>query len=323
MRVCVFIMSTDAIHSQANTSAMRDTFVKIADSGVLNNEYVFVEYMCDGVSPEYPIGSVRYETPYESKSYYVAYINDIESIYRTFEKTISVFKTTLSGDFGNFDWVIRINISNFLNIRLIDHIIGMMQTDVVYCNRINTIIDANVRYTNQIYPRGDMIMFGIDVFNKLLPHTNDFIYNDMSYKSRIMVDHIDDVLFGLCLLKTYGTEYVNKIIPLKYNFIPGSEINENEISNKCISSRVKTIPPNVEYSGYSWDYNEYRDFDSKKMFKLNEVFESQVSDIENAQLSDIFVDQTSVNDSIAIVMKKCSLIDLKKVAMINALNLKI
>ena len=38
----------------------------------------------------------------------------------------------------------------------------------------------------------------------------------------------------------------------------------------CFLTRVKTIPPGIGYSGYSWEDNDYRKMDVYKMNLINE-----------------------------------------------------
>ena len=59
---------------------------------------------------------------------------------------------------------------------------------------------------------------------------------------------------------------------LKYNYLPDIDITNKNISNFAIGNRVKTNPPGVTYSGYSWKDNEYRRCDAEKMKVLNDKF---------------------------------------------------
>ena len=59
-----------------------------------------------------------------------------------------------------------------------------------------------------------------------------------------------------------------KLKTFTYSFLP----NNTDIRgfNKfAISSRVKTMPPGVRYSGYSWEDNEYRRCDAEKIKKIH------------------------------------------------------
>ena len=58
---------------------------------------------------------------------------------------------------------------------------------------------------------------------------------------------------------------------LQYGYYPEASEKIKSVSLNSIGNRVKTNPPGINYSGYSWADNEYRRFDSKKMLYLNQV----------------------------------------------------
>ena len=60
----------------------------------------------------------------------------------------------------------------------------------------------------------------------------------------------------------------------------------NKIDGYSIGSRVKTVPPG-EQSGYSWDDNEYRLMDGKKMIELSSLFNAKKYDYSNVSLNSL------------------------------------
>ena len=87
---------------------------------------------------------------------------------------------------------------------------------------------------------------------------------------------------------------------LKYNYLPDIDITNKNISNFAIGNRVKTNPPGVTYSGYSWKDNEFRKFDVLKMKKLNEIV--QQCEYNNISLNDILVDEKHQRPTLFVSM---------------------
>lgn len=267
MKIAVEILSTLSEPSTSNIQAMKETFVSLANdySNKLNNQYDFYFYYggCHLKHDEqiYIASDLRYKNCYNIELPFE------ETIYNTFEKGISVLK-----NITGYDWYIRINISCYLNILLLDKVIGEFHKDTVYCNAINSYINDE-QYFNDLYPRGDMMIFSEKTRQGILSTCEKYIRCDVKNEDRLNIPHVDDCLFGLCLIDYFGADYFKHICMLNYNYIPDIDISEiKNVSLLCIGNRVKTNPPGISYSGYSWTDNEYRRFDAEKMRYLNDKF---------------------------------------------------
>ena len=286
MRIAILIMSTNKEPSITNEKGMYETFIKYTqdNSDSLNHHYDFYFYYADQSKFTGDYQKDLTYTQIVQSNVYNVYCNVQESIYRTFEKTIFTFNAM-----KGYDWYIRINISNFINIKLLDLVINEMDKSFIYCNAINTIV-SDENYLNDIYPRGDFYMMSDIVRTAILPEANKLLFSDVSldFKKRCNVIHVDDCLLGVVLVKTFGNTYQDMLKMLKYNFIPRNNI-EN-FDKFAISSRVKTIPPNENYSGYSWEDNEYRRQDYKKMKLLYDTM--LLLKYNNVQLNNLLVDES-------------------------------
>lgn len=310
MDICVLIMSTETEPSISNIKAMKETFIKDVKKYNLKHNYTFVEYVCHKDDSK-PVGDIICEKEEDADNYYKLKINEVETIYRTFEKTVYAMRYILSHNICNFDFLVRINISNFLNIRSLDVCIDFFDPNLIYCNRCNTVIDINFKYTNMLYPRGDMMIFGKDVLKRVLEVSDMFMYCDTRFNDRVLVDHVDDVIFGLCISEAFGAETKDILKCLKYNFIPSEHVDVGAFDGKCISNRVKTLPPDVICSGYSWEYNKYRNFDSKKMYDIEKLLDESDFDYFTLNASDIILDDSVVKDVILLNVLNISLEDYK------------
>lgn len=267
-------MSTQEEPSLTNVRMMKETLFadiyKLSNEGKLNHSYNVCVYTGDNIDNDNKDLDISYAS-IDSYNVTSMRLNIKESIYRTYEKTIEALKL------NDFDFYIRINISCFLNIRLIDRILNGLKTDCIYCNAINSYIHDDT-YLNDLYARGDMMIFSKEVRNKILEQAEKYMFCDLSLNStRLNVEHVDDCLLGLCFIDAYGKDYYKNLIMMNYNFLPHADINlinQSLINRYALSSRVKTLPPNVEYSGYSWDDNEYRRIDGEKMKYLQLYYET-------------------------------------------------
>ena len=102
------------------------------------------------------------------------------------------------------------------------------------------------------------------------------------------VPHLDDCLMGLCIIDGLGNHYYEKLKTLRYNFLP-RDTDISGFNKYALASRVKTMPPGVNYSGYSWDDNKYRRYDAEKIKRIHEVvitinYSSMTPDIFNSQI---------------------------------------
>lgn len=268
MRVAVQILSTNTEPSTTNIKAMKETFIALSN---LKHEYDFYFYY----------GDHSYYQVYNNENIYRVNLPYKESIYNTYEKGIHTLKYILG-----YDWHIRMNISCFLNLKLLDNVIDKLDEDIVYCNAINSYINDE-HYYNDIYPRGDFMLFSNKTAQGILDNSDKYIRCDEALENRINIPHVDDCLFGLCIKDYFGPDYYKHLQMLKYNYMP--QITEQAINfNKyCISSRVKTNPPGVNYSGYSWKDNEYRRFDAAKMRAIHELIKD-IDYSEDIKIEDLY-----------------------------------
>lgn len=262
MKISVEILCTAAEPSLRNIQAIKETYISTCNDlkrqNKLNHDYEFYFYYShEDIHGDYIVKDSIYSNCFDIR------VPEKESIYKTFEKGIFALKQTSA---KNFDWHIRCNISNYLNIQVLDRLIDQFDENMVYCNAINTYINDE-NYYNDLYPRGDMMIFSKDTAVGIIKASEKYINCDTALTNRISIPHVDDCLFGLCIMDYFGKDdYYNHLQMLKYNYIPEPEsVIKREIDFLCLSSRVKTVPPNVKFSGYSWDDNEYRKLDVKKM----------------------------------------------------------
>lgn len=260
-------MSANAEPSLRNVKGMKETFIHMANelqrTGKLINEYDFYNYYCNDHESE---DTLDYQILNKFGHYQEISISLKESIYHTYEKTIVALKHI----HDKYDWIIRINISTFINIKLLDKFIAIADNDIIYCNAINSIID-DITYLNELYPRGDFMLFSNKILNKIIPYLNKYMFCDRSLEDRINVIHVDDCLIGCALIDAFGRNYYKHLIMLKYNYMPGISVNDNIFNKYAIATRVKTLTPEAKCSGYSWKDNEYRAFDVVKMKQLNTI----------------------------------------------------
>ena len=259
MKIAVLIMSTLEEPSTRNINAMKNTFIKYVNENKMIHSYDFYFYYAKRDNGK----EFDCKLEQESENVYNVYINTDESIYRTFEKT---YYTLYSNALEIYDYYIRVNISSFINFKLFDLIAEKLDKEIVYCNAINSIVDS-VMYNNEIYPRGDFFCFSKKIKDDIKENMKSLIMEDSNLKRRTDVIHVDDCLIGISLLNTYGNEYGDKIRMIKYSFLPGNDIKT--VNKFSVASRVKTIPPDKSYSGYSWDDNEFRKIDVNKMEMLD------------------------------------------------------
>lgn len=272
MRIAIEILATNAEPSVSNVSAMKSSFINLAKtSKSLKNSFDFFVYTA-GTEHSRTIEDdslIRLQFPYP------------ETIYSTYEKGVSALK-----EISGYDWYIRMNISCFLNIPLLDYMLPLLDEDIVYCNAINSYINDE-NYYNDIYPRGDFMLFSEKTRQGILSVCDKYLFCDEALTNRINIPHVDDCLFGLCLIDYFGPTYFKHLQMLNYNYIPEPTTDiTRPVSILCPTSRVKTNPPGINYSGYSWSDNEYRRYDGKKMIYLN----NQVKGVKyhNIELSSLF-----------------------------------
>lgn len=297
--VAIMVMAANMEPSTRNLEAIKDTMVKYHhdNKDVLKHNYDWYFYWCDNTIDQ----EVVVEKSDEYDNLYLMKVRDEESVYRTFEKTIKVFDyvsrmTQTDGETEKpyYDWYVRINISMFLNLRLLDAAINVLKPDRIYGNALNSIVNLNSRFCNDLYVRGDLMVFDKGVMEGILKHALKYMYSDLNMKVRDGVDHVDDCLIGCCFIDHIGEEYYKNLYMFDYQYFPQSDVSEIdvlEMNPYCIGARVKTVPPTETYSGYSWEDNEFRKMDGVKMHKLYDWMCGQKKDYMALQVRDLLVDK--------------------------------
>ncbi len=295
MKVAVLIMSGDKEPSLRNVETLKETMAKNSVKWNLTNTYDFFAYSYkESEEPEDTILDCTKDERYPNC--YDIHLSGVETVYRTYEKTYSTYRYLLDNEdkYGKYDWFVRINISCYANLKLLDIVLKDMKKDTIYTNALNSYIDYNFRFHNYFYPRGDFYIVSHSTLDEIMEVGKNLMYCDTWLKNRPDVPHVDDTLFGYAFILKVGDNFHKRLQMLQYNFLPMTSENDKELKNqvignfskKAIASRVKSTPPG-EVSGYSWDDNSYRLCDPKKMKIVDEL----VSDIkyENVTLNDILV----------------------------------
>jgi hypothetical protein len=286
MKVAITILSTLTNPSTRNIEGIKDTYISLADeytkTNLLNNQYSFYFYYCkEDIDNE--IVFEKIET-FKNVKVFNVYIKMKEHIYNTFEKGITILK-----ELDGFDWYIRANISSYINIPLLDKFLKDFDEDKVYAAALNTLV-YDEKYINDLYPRGDFSIFSNKTREGILSVYLKFYRNDIDTKNRFIIPHVDDCLFGLCYIEYFGKRYYEHLQVLTYNFLPTNTVSDvNHFSFCALSSRVKTLPPEVRYSGYSWDDNDYRKYDVSKMKTCDELIRNTDYSSDKFKLDDLFV----------------------------------
>ena len=272
MRILVMMMWANIQPSIRNLDAFVDSVVKPYKEHI--DEYSNDFHFCAYYSSREGCDDVWLDD--KTNEFIEVYgVNEDEGIYRTYEKTYKMFKYAC--DNMQFDLIVRINVSMWLNLRLLDEVCSQFKDDVVYCNAINTCINGSSEYVNDLYPRGDLMIMHRSVAQGIVKVGGKYMYEDANLNKRIGVDHVDDCIIGICLIDLYGREYFKHIIPLRYNYCPDSNIVLDKFDEFAIGSRLKSTPPNM-HSGYSWDDNDYRLNDVTKFNELKNISEPWRSD---------------------------------------------
>ena len=301
MKVGILIMSTLKEPSLRNIRVMKNTFINFADNNKLKHKYDFYIYSGDKYCADEPdVLKVEQDNIYKNINVYDVLINEDESVYRTFEKTMKMFDL-IGGPYKHYyDFIVRINISAFLNMRLLDNVIDKLEKGNIYCNAVNSITDVESAYMNDIYARGDLIIMDGDTLKSLTNVGKKFMYYEDVHTPHLNVHHVDDVMLGITFIECFGREYFKRLKMLRYNFLPNPEIGDQDyIDPNSIVSRVKTIPPGETVSGYSWDDNDARKHDVDKMIFLNEYFKYQ--NYDDVKLSDVLVPKDKERPTVFLV----------------------
>jgi hypothetical protein len=295
MKVAILIMSGNQEPSLRNVETLKETMVKNSVNWNLINNYNFFAYSYkESAEPEDTVLDCIKDERYPNC--YDIHISGTETVYRTYEKTYDTYKYLLDNEdkYGKYDWFVRINISCYVNMKLLDIVLKDMKKDTIYANALNSYVDYNFQYCNYFYPRGDFYIVSHENLEEIMKVGEKLMYCDTWLKNRPALPHVDDTLFGYAFILAVGKDCFKRLQMIQYNFLPMTSDNAKELKDsvignfnkKAIASRVKSVPPG-NVSGYSWDDNKFRLYDPMKMKIVDEL----VSEIkyESVTLNDILV----------------------------------
>lgn len=281
MKVAVLIMSTNSEPSLRNVQAMKDTFIKFSNefSYMFRHEYDFYTYYYDE-SLEHE--QIEMDNDPDYPNYHIIRIGGQETVYRTFEKTFIAYSYLLREDMPVYERFVRLNISAYLNLALLDTVIEDIDEDGIYANALNTFLNGDFPYLNHLYARGDFYITSRKVVKGMLAYGGQLMYNDIALRDRVAVTHVDDTLFGYAYMAFMGeNEYYKHLYAIRYNFVPLATESPTKIieqlNDYAISTRVKTTPAG-SVSGYSWDDNEFRLYDPIKIEIIHNYYKSKKYD---------------------------------------------
>ncbi len=291
------VMAANSQPSTRNLNAIQNTIVRYYNENKekFKHQYDFFFYWSTGDSN----GEHKITASKNFDNLFYIEVAEVESVYRTYEKTITAFDMVEKHD--QYDWFVRMNISMFLNIDLLDGVIGTFKENSMYGNALNSIVNLNCAYCDDLYVRGDLMIFDKNVMDGISRNALRFMYSDLNMKVRDGVDHVDDCLLGCCFINYMGPEYYKHLYMLSYTYLPNHDIPNNlKVNRYHIGTRVKTVPPTETYSGYSWDDNEYRKVDCDKMYKLMEYIENNPYTYTGLKMADVLVDKKQARPTLFI-----------------------
>lgn len=197
----------------------------------------------------------------------------------TYEKTILAFDEIKD----QYDFVIRTNISTFVNLKLLDNIIDSLDEDIIYAACINTITEVG-SYLNDIYPRGDAYVISNNMMKSIISVSKEYMMVDNDNK-----EHVDDVLMGKSLIAVFGSSYYKHLKVIEYAYCPYKSIFEIEgyDFDKIVFIRFKSTPPDT-YSGYSQEDNDWRLMDVPK---IDECYTFIKEHTFSASANDLIIEQ--------------------------------
>lgn len=298
MKIAIMVMAANAEPSTRNLEAIKNTLVRYQNEhkDKFKNEYDFYFYWSGGDDMK---KEVNVSTSKEYSNLKYIEVKEEESVYRTFEKSIKAFDYVYRNN--DYDWYVRMNISMWINIDLLDSVIFSFKPNSMYGNALNSYVNLNCAYCDDLYARGDLMIFDKDVMKGILGNAMKFLYSDWRMTDRDGVDHVDDCLIGCCFIDYAGPDYYKSLYMLSYTYLPSHEVEDDIKPQKYnIGTRVKTVPPNETYSGYSWEDNEWRKKDCEKMIKLTEYVENNPFEYIGLKMKDVLVDKKNSRPTLFI-----------------------
>ena len=298
MKIAIMVMAANAEPSTRNLEAIKNTLVRYQNEhkDKFKNEYDFYFYWSGGDDMK---KEVNVSTSKEYSNLKYIEVKEEESVYRTFEKSIKAFDYVYRNN--DYDWYVRMNISMWINIDLLDSVIFSFKPNSMYGNALNSYVNLNCAYCDDLYARGDLMIFDKDVMKGILGNAMKFLYSDWRMTDRDGVDHVDDCLIGCCFIDYAGPDYYKSLYMLSYTYLPNHEVGDDIKPQKYnIGTRVKTVPPNETYSGYSWEDNEWRKKDCEKMIKLTEYVENNPFEYIGLKMKDVLVEKKNSRPTLFI-----------------------
>ena len=298
MKIAIMVMAANAEPSTRNLEAIKNTLVRYQNEhkNQLKHEYDFYFYWSGGEDMDSEVNMTA-SPDYDNLKFIE--VKETESVYRTFKKSIKAFDYISQNN--EYDWYVRMNISMWLNIDLLDNVISQFKPKCIYGNALNSYVNLNCAYCDDIYVRGDLMIFDKDVMKGVLDHAMKFLYSDWNMIARDGVDHVDDCLVGCCYIDYMGAEYYKNLYMLSYTYMPDYTISDDiKPAMFNIGTRVKTVPPDESYSGYSWADNEWRKIDVEKMMRLTDYVERNPFRYVGVKLKDVLVDKKKSRNTLFI-----------------------
>lgn len=234
-RVAVAIMSANTDSCRRNEPAIINTYINYSKEIETNNEYVFYFY----------VGGSEFKKEQIDEGVYKITVETGDGIHDTFEKSIKAFEYIRDNE--EFDYFVRLNTSTYFNVWLFDRVCNTIG-DNIYCNCVNAVL-CEGKYTNMMYPRGDFYVMSRENFEKVLAKA-DFVLEE-----RETLTHVDDVMFGACIIEALGKTYFEHIVPVRYSYIPGNVSDiQDMLDPLSIGVRLKSVAKG-SYSGAWGDFN--------------------------------------------------------------------
>lgn len=284
-KVLIAIMAANNSVSQRNIAAIKRSYVEtlkeMVHTGEAEHEYRVLIY--SGGYGEYSCEEVVGNFLYEMKC------SSLDGVYRTFEKTVEAL--TEFGKMYEYEYLVRANISTFINVRLLDKVVSTC--DGIYCTTVNGCI-MDVDYLNTLYPRGDFYITNRRIVNSILSVAGRFIVDDSQDLSnvRITAEHVDDVMFGICAKTAIGDKYNSLLHSIWYQYLPGKVSDcDASVDRLFLAYRVKSVGPG-EYSGITWGDTKWRKLDPAKFDKLSELcddFRYDGEEFDHITLNDLCI----------------------------------
>lgn len=286
-----------------NMKAIYETYISLYNENKKHFDNEFDFYFYDGGNDTFSVKK------YEKYANIIHCVSG-DDINNTYQKTIESYEWIVNNK--NYDWVVRVNISAYVNMFVLDKFLNCADKDKVYANMFCAYLH-NWHYLNDCFPRGDAHILSFEVLKKAISIKDSLDVDSIEEG----MDKVDDTLMGILYMKAFEDLYVNHYSIINYCFLPQEvwSIKKNEAPNisqsLCyIFTRLKTCPPDVN-SGYSWDDNLYREQDFIKFHIVNNLVKEHMSVyylMSNDKIHSVSLDNASSSSYIPYLdLKECRL----------------